>query len=78
MAFTNNFSTSFRWWDRMLGTDDKYLAYRARVKAAKNAIKNASQEDRDKMEQKLMAEVEAEGVRAEAEVLRGMEKQKVQ
>jgi hypothetical protein len=30
------------------------------------------------MEQKLMAEVEAEGVRAEAEVLRGMEKQKVQ
>lgn len=78
MAFTNNFSTSFRWWDRMLGTDDKYLAYRARVKAAKNAIKNASQEERDKMEQKLMAEVEAEGVRAEAEVLRGMEKQKVQ
>ncbi|KAF7328927.1 Methylsterol monooxygenase [Mycena venus] len=78
MAFTNNFSTSFRWWDRMLGTDTKYLEYRARVKAAKAAIKNASQDERDKMEQKLMAEVEAEGVRAEAEVLRSMEKTKVQ
>ncbi|KAF8206324.1 C-4 methyl sterol oxidase [Mycena galopus ATCC 62051] len=79
MAFTNNFSTSFRWWDRMLGTDGKYRAYRARVKAAKGAIKvGVSKEERDTMEQKLMAEVEAEGVRAETEVLRGMEKQKVQ
>ncbi|KAJ6510525.1 hypothetical protein C8R45DRAFT_1059707 [Mycena sanguinolenta] len=78
MAFTNNFSTSFRWWDRMLGTDDKYRAYRARVRAAKAAIKSATKEERDQMEQKLMAEVEAEGVRAEAEVLRGMEKTKVQ
>jgi methylsterol monooxygenase len=77
MAFTNNFSTSFRWWDRMLGTDDKYRAYRARVETAKKAMKNASKEQRDEMEQKLMAEVEAEGIRAEAEVERGM-KQKVQ
>ncbi|KAF8881606.1 C-4 methyl sterol oxidase [Infundibulicybe gibba] len=46
MAFTNNFSTSFRWWDRIFGTDTKYQEYRAC---------------------KLMAEVEAEGIRAEAE-----------
>jgi methylsterol monooxygenase len=76
-AFTNNFSTSFRWWDRIFGTDDKYRAYRARVKTAKKAMKNASKEQRDEMEQKLMAEVEAEGIRAETEVERGM-KQKVQ
>ena len=62
----------------MLGTDDKYREYRARVRAAKDAIKSATKEERDQMEQKLMAEVEAEGIRAEAEVLRGMEKTKVQ
>ncbi|KAJ6450165.1 hypothetical protein C8R45DRAFT_1128165 [Mycena sanguinolenta] len=84
MAFTNNFSTSFRWWDRIFGTDDKYRAYRARVKAAmaKVAITSASKAERETMEQKLMAEVEAEveaeGIRAEAEVLRAMAKEKVQ
>lgn len=67
MAFTNNFSTSFRWWDRIFGTDDKYLAYRARVKAQKAAMKNASKEQLVQLEQKLMAEVEAEGIKAEAE-----------
>ncbi|KAJ6507259.1 hypothetical protein C8R47DRAFT_1100654 [Mycena vitilis] len=78
MAFTNNFSTSFRWWDRLLGTDTKYREYSARVKAAKNAMKGASEEERDKMERTLMAEVEAEGIRAEAEVVRGATKAKVQ
>jgi methylsterol monooxygenase len=67
MAFTNNFSTSFRWWDRIFGTDDKYRAYRARVKAAKKAMKNASAEDIKNFEEKLMNEVEAEGIKAEAE-----------
>ena len=42
MAFTNNFSTSFRWWDRIFGTDAKYRAYRARVDAAKKAMKNST------------------------------------
>ncbi|KAJ6540985.1 C4-methyl sterol oxidase [Mycena vulgaris] len=68
MAFTNNFSTSFRWCDRLFGTDDKYRAYRARLDAAKKQMKNATKEQRVLMEQKLMAEVEAEGIRAEAEV----------
>ncbi|KAF7973796.1 hypothetical protein HWV62_20368 [Athelia sp. TMB] len=67
MAFTNNFSTSFRWWDRILGTDDKYRVYRKKVEAAKAAMKGASQEEKDAMEKKMMAEVEAEGIRAEAE-----------
>lgn len=66
MAFTNNFSTSFRWWDRVLGTDDKYIAYRKKVKTAQAAMKNASDEDKEEMERKLMAEVEAEGIKAEA------------
>lgn len=66
MAFTNNYSTSFRWWDRIFGTDNKYREYRARVEASKKAMKNVSKEQRKELEQKLMDEVEAEGMRAEA------------
>ncbi|CAK5269877.1 unnamed protein product [Mycena citricolor] len=62
MAFTNNYATSFRWCDRLFGTDDKYRAYRARVEAAKKAMKNASKAEHDELERKLMAEVEAEGL----------------
>ncbi|KAG6878824.1 hypothetical protein C0992_007445, partial [Termitomyces sp. T32_za158] len=67
MAFTNNFSTSFRWWDRIFGTDSKYREYRTRVAIAKKAMKNASEEARAAIEKKLLEEVEAEGIRAEAE-----------
>lgn len=63
MAFTNNYSTSFRWWDRIFGTDDKYLVYRERVKAAK--AKATNKEDFLKAEQALMDEVLAEGLREE-------------
>ena len=66
MAFTNNYSTSFRWWDRVLGTDDKYRAYRKKVEATKAAMKSASKEDKEEMERRMMAEVEAEGIAAEA------------
>ncbi|KAF9530672.1 C4-methyl sterol oxidase [Crepidotus variabilis] len=65
MAFVNNYSTSFRWWDRICGTDKKYQEYRAKIQASKNAMKNASKEQVKAMEAKLMAEVEAEGIRAE-------------
>jgi len=78
MAFTNNFSTSFRWWDRMFGTDDKYRAYQQRLKAAKASMKSATKEELIMMEKKLVLEAEEEGFRAEAEVLRNAEKQKVQ
>ncbi|KAF9584158.1 C-4 sterol methyl oxidase [Lunasporangiospora selenospora] len=30
MAFTNNFATSFRWWDHIFGTNKKYIAYKER------------------------------------------------
>ncbi|KAF9434889.1 C-4 sterol methyl oxidase [Entomortierella beljakovae] len=33
MAFTNNFSTSFRWWDHIFGTNKKYIAYKERQMA---------------------------------------------
>ena len=56
MAFTNNFSTSFRWWDRIFGTDTKYREYRARVQAAKSAMKDATKEQQDEIERKLMAD----------------------
>lgn len=67
MAFTNNYSTSFRWWDRIFGTDNKYRAYRARVNEVKKAMANASEEELAAVERKFMDEVEAEGLRAEAE-----------
>ncbi|KAF7335788.1 C4-methyl sterol oxidase [Mycena venus] len=59
MAFTNKFSTSFRWCDRFFGTDDKYRAYYKRVKEMRS--KGATKEACESMERKLMAEVEAEG-----------------
>ncbi|KAL1921771.1 uncharacterized protein VTP21DRAFT_10413 [Calcarisporiella thermophila] len=37
MAFVNNYSTSFRWWDAMMGTDKKYRAYRSRQKKEREA-----------------------------------------
>ena len=66
MAFTNNYSTSFRWWDFICGTDDKYRAYRAKRAAALKEMKNATTADKAALEHKLMAEVEAEGIIAEA------------
>jgi len=58
MAFTNCYSTSFRWWDHMLGTDNKYNAYKARIAAAKP-------ENRDAVEKREKEVTEAEGLRAE-------------
>ncbi|KAF7305548.1 Methylsterol monooxygenase [Mycena chlorophos] len=75
MAFTNNFATSFRWWDRMLGTDTSYRSYRKKMAALKGKAKS----ERDAVEKALLAEVEAQGLIAEAEVVRkadGVEKVK--
>ncbi|KAJ2666486.1 C-4 sterol methyl oxidase [Coemansia sp. RSA 1199] len=30
MAFVDNFASTFRWWDRIFGTDNRYQAYEAR------------------------------------------------
>jgi len=67
MAFVNNFSTSFRWWDRILGTDDKYLAYRERMRAATKGLDAAQ---RKAVEEKMVAEEEEAGFAAEKEVER--------
>ncbi|KAJ7074642.1 hypothetical protein C8F01DRAFT_1101287 [Mycena amicta] len=61
MAFTNNYATSFRWWDRIFGTDTKYRAYRQKVRE----MRGKDKQERARMEQALMAEVEAEGLLAE-------------
>lgn len=66
MAFVNNFSTSFRWCDYIMGTDHKYHDYVKRVKAVRKAAKNP--EELKALEHKLAIETEAEGLRAEAEV----------
>ncbi|KAG8968387.1 C-4 sterol methyl oxidase [Tulasnella sp. 419] len=58
MAFTNNYSTSFRYLDFIFGTDDKYRAYKKRVAAAKTS-------DKATLEAKILAETEAEGIAAE-------------
>lgn len=70
MAFVNNFSTSFRWWDRMLGTDDKYRAYRERLQTAMKEAKAKGltlQQMKD-LEDKMIQQAEIDGVKAEAEV----------
>ncbi len=77
MAFTNNFSTSFRWWDHIFGTDDKFRQYKERIKAAKASMKNSTAEEQKEFERKLLEEVEAEGLRAEAEVERSASKSKI-
>ncbi|KAG8836646.1 C-4 sterol methyl oxidase [Serendipita sp. 411] len=60
MAFTNNYSTSFRWWDHLFGTNDKYRAYKAKLKAAKSQGKDVR-----KLEQELLEQTEKEGAIAE-------------
>jgi methylsterol monooxygenase len=63
MAFTNNFSTSFRCWDRIFGTDIKYRKYRARVNAMVMKMGgDSTKEQKAAIEHKLL-EVEAEGRR---------------
>jgi methylsterol monooxygenase len=59
MSFTNNYSTSFRWWDRIFGTDDKYRAYKQRKKLQGGGAL---------VEKQLLEEVEREGERTEREV----------
>lgn len=76
MAFTNNYSTSFRYLDFIFGTDNKYRAYRKRVaeeKAkARAAVKHElSKAENDAIEAKLIAETEAEGVLAEQQAEKG-------
>jgi methylsterol monooxygenase len=59
MSFTNNFSTSFRWWDRVFGTDDKFRAYKRRKKLQGGGAL---------IQKQLLEEVEREGKRVEREV----------
>ena len=66
MAFVNNFSTSFRWCDRLFGTDTKYREYRKRVQEMKKL--GLSKEEYAQRELALIREAEQEGLRAEAEV----------
>ena len=66
MAFVNNYSTSFRWCDRLFGTDDKYREYRRRLAANKAAMKGKSKAEQEAAERQLIHEMEAEGERLEA------------
>lgn len=58
MAFTNNYATSFRYLDFIFGTDTKYHAYKARLRAA-------SAKEREALSKTLLAETEKEGLEAE-------------
>lgn len=55
------------------------MRYRERLERAQKANKSATKEERLEIERKLMEQVEAEGIRAEAEVERstGQSKTKV-
>ena len=78
MAFVNNFSTSFRWWDRIFGTDDRYLAYRSRMHEAMKVAraKGLSLEEMRELESKMIEQAEKEGVEAERQVERLAEKKR--
>ncbi|KIY44736.1 hypothetical protein FISHEDRAFT_50852 [Fistulina hepatica ATCC 64428] len=70
MAFSNNFATSFRWWDWLFGTDTKYRAFRKKVKATKAAMKGATSAQLLEVEKKLQNAAEAEGAAEEALVVK--------
>ncbi|KAL6297995.1 hypothetical protein BKA93DRAFT_754486 [Sparassis latifolia] len=57
MAFTNNFATSFRWCDRLFGTDIKYLEHRPRMNELK--MSGLSREQFAATEKKMLEQVEA-------------------
>jgi methylsterol monooxygenase len=38
-AFIGNYSSSFRWWDYLFGTDKKYRAFRKRQAEEKRKLK---------------------------------------
>ncbi|KAI9592514.1 fatty acid hydroxylase superfamily-domain-containing protein [Syncephalis fuscata] len=38
MSFVNNFSSSFRWWDTLFGTDLKYIAYKKQKREEEAAL----------------------------------------
>lgn len=61
-----NYSTSFRYLDFVFGTDDKYRAYKARVKTAKQ-----TGESKAALEKRLLAETEKEGIIAEEKAAQG-------
>ncbi|KAI0791411.1 C4-methyl sterol oxidase [Abortiporus biennis] len=63
MAFVNNFSTSFRWFDHFFGTDDKYREYKAKVNAAKAS--GLSPKELAALELRIAQQAEKEGVEAE-------------
>ena len=63
MAFVNNFSTSFRWCDRLFGTDDKYREYRAKLNAARKA--GLSLKELADLEKKMNEDAEKAGIEAE-------------
>ncbi|KAF8519304.1 hypothetical protein JB92DRAFT_3082295 [Gautieria morchelliformis] len=80
MAFVNNYSTSFRYLDFLFGTDNKYRAYKARLatQAPEDDKANGAANGRtdktgasDEWKQLVEAEVEREGVRAEAAAEQG-------
>lgn len=81
MAFVNNYSTSFRYLDFLFGTDNKYQAYKARLRSqtagsASNLSHGSADGPTDKIASEewkklIETEVEREGVRAEAEAEQG-------
>ncbi|KAF9267193.1 C4-methyl sterol oxidase [Marasmius fiardii PR-910] len=78
MAFTNNYATSFRWWDRFFGTDDKYHAYQRRLSEAKKRAKTGGRDELLRIEKELLDDVLAEGAKEEARVVNSKSSYKVE
>ncbi|KAI9566671.1 hypothetical protein HD554DRAFT_2115574 [Boletus coccyginus] len=61
MVFTNNYSISFWWCNRLFGTDDKYCNYCQHIAASKVAMKGKSKAKQEAAERQLIAKIKAEG-----------------
>jgi methylsterol monooxygenase len=62
MAFMNNYSTLFRWWDRLLGMDNKYWAYHSWICTATKGLDDVQCKA---IEEKMVLEKEEAGFATE-------------
>jgi hypothetical protein len=65
MAFMNNYSMSFQWWDRLLRMDNKYQVYHLQICTATKGLDDVQHKA---IEEKMVLEEEEAGFTTEKEV----------
>lgn len=67
---TQNFSSSFRHWDSLFGTDTKYKAYRARIAASLAAVAGSTSSTSTATAEEILAREDAREEREGEEAAR--------